>query len=1310
MGELLALLRDSGFLATTDDYVDLLKIIELYGHEGLDGLAARICPIIAMSPEEQERFYNVFEGYKKAHPTSEPPPPPPPGRHIWVTATAALLVLGLMLVVMLVLFKKEPIGLPAGRGDVTIAMSEPFESSLTGSGMFAERPLGDTAYVGGVWEHIGHGRIDSGRRIRHFFTEPGFHQIRRTIYSSRFPIINASDTTNVTVCGYLPRIRIYAPEHTQAAHAPLSFRAKVDTLSPLLKGYSWMVDELDTSFRTAGDAPFVYSFDTPGVHTIYCRADIPDNDYFCTRTTNVSIVVADTAQQYPLSFTGDGKPFILKKDLRSWPGLAALFISMAVAGWAIQSLRKRNPEKDDPPRPSEPAFDGRRGPPYEVPFAPVRPDEVIIDKPLRRFLQQLRLKAEEEVLEVDVRRSIRATIRNNGLAEAVLSPRRRIQDYLVFIDRRAPHGMLHALYAHLADVMESEGIPLTRFYYDADFKCYNVDYPLGCSLRNIADNFAGSVPVILGDGQALLHPVAPAIKPELLQELQRWERCLLITPTPFRLWQAGREGVLSRHLVLAAGDAASLEALGQQLRSGLSDRRKPVLPAVAARQQESAFSKLAFLKGYLDGDEAMFQWLCALCIYPKLRWELVVAIGKAVLARYGREGDLRYDVLLRMCRIPWMATGSFPQRLRGEMLKMLEVPNEVAARAALVSLLRSVDRRYPGDYVFTAEKKLQSLMSRFVLYASDNTRFAEHEHAVGEMALRIKAGTLTDVPARKYLESPADEGYKTPVQTEAGRSVGITEFVSIRDEQTKVAKNAAAKAARLKRATRIMTAAVAIVAVVSLWSALYLSKSLRQTPQMDLFYLTDSSQLIRLGYALEKDFTECGDSSAAFRVMPGTLYINDKPYGLSYDGQSKTLQASIPYTDLGKGGAQFRIMLGTNVARPSELQIDTLTASGKIVAHCSRYQSKSLLPENYNEIWRGPVNNRLVSINLRTGIIYYSTGSPKTYGTYRIDSVIALEDGYNTYQVITRFNDGFSAFFLRDATEGYLSIANCPYRYADKTSAIAAKPSCASFFDIAPFYEDIPNKIFLPVAPLDGSSPSLEQAQVRKILNFIYKTPDAAAYTLGYELFKNPSFINSYSDYNLKADLKDNYPNINTKLTGLRYMEVPNPFQRENLELADLSDRKRSASVKTPVGTDVPLRPMDTLIAQSDAKRMTNLRAAITGGSDRVKVRVEYDEAVKTDKEGTRIEAAYEYAKYLVDMGQGKEAEGIIADAGKPKAPNRYYYRLQLVRVDALEQRNNMGGLAILQQIAKECPYQDIRAEANKRMGEYNQSNRKSAN
>jgi hypothetical protein len=57
-------LRQNGFVIRPDDYIEMLKVVEKFGGEDIEDLGPRFCPLIATSPEEQERFYKVFEDYK----------------------------------------------------------------------------------------------------------------------------------------------------------------------------------------------------------------------------------------------------------------------------------------------------------------------------------------------------------------------------------------------------------------------------------------------------------------------------------------------------------------------------------------------------------------------------------------------------------------------------------------------------------------------------------------------------------------------------------------------------------------------------------------------------------------------------------------------------------------------------------------------------------------------------------------------------------------------------------------------------------------------------------------------------------------------------------------------------------------------------------------------------------------------------------------------------------------------------------------------------------------------------------------------
>ena len=60
---LLSLLRQNGFTIKPDDYIEILKIIEKFSSDNIKDIGPLICPLIAASPEEQEKFYKVFKQY-----------------------------------------------------------------------------------------------------------------------------------------------------------------------------------------------------------------------------------------------------------------------------------------------------------------------------------------------------------------------------------------------------------------------------------------------------------------------------------------------------------------------------------------------------------------------------------------------------------------------------------------------------------------------------------------------------------------------------------------------------------------------------------------------------------------------------------------------------------------------------------------------------------------------------------------------------------------------------------------------------------------------------------------------------------------------------------------------------------------------------------------------------------------------------------------------------------------------------------------------------------------------------------------------
>ena len=1252
MGELLELLRSNGLPVTTDDYVSLLKIVEYFGDEGLDSLGARICPIIATTPEEQERFYHVFETYKNAQRPAEPDVPLSIKWKKWLLALPVLLIVAAFIFIE---ENRQPanasIGLPpANRDTPRVALDEVYQQDLLQGGMFRGREA-DTAAVSLSWEDAGRGVIGQGLRLQHRFSEPGLHLIRRSLSSATLPVGRSSDTVAVYVCATLPRATISLPGDHVVVGQAVRISVTTDVGKQATRAYDWSIDAAsgDRVMMHTDTPGLAHTFDAAGIYSITCTPVVTAADALCVQSALATLKVIDTGRQYDLTFTGGTEPVAIPSKLKWWPGLVLLLLASGISAWGFRK-RRPQPVQGEEESPSGPA--ARRGPPYEVPFSISVVAEVILDKPLRRFVQQLRFQAEEEIAGLHVEKTICATIRAAGLTDLVFAPRKKAQAYLLFIDNRSPQGMLHHLFRFLGDVMEADSAPIVRFYYNQDFTCFNAEFPAGTTLRNIADNYSAGVPLILGDGSALMDRLAPVVRASLVREFDRWPVCLLITPIDAAYWGL-RERILSAHFRISPADAADLERLGQQLRSStvLHSTRKQLTSI--AQQEMPEVGDIASLKAYLEGDEPIFQWLCAFCIYPRPRWELIVAIGKAILTPYGRLADLRYDMLLRLCRIPWLAEGSFPQRLRMELLKELSVPNEIAARAALLSLLAQVDKQYAGHYLFSAEMELQDTISRFVLYAHDPAVHGEYADSAEKFRKLFRAGRITDVPARKYLDKPEGDAWPTPLR-QGEEPVSISRYFEVQEaEETRVATAGKRDAIRRRR-IRQVAAAGGLVILTGIWSLLTFNQAVRSNPLVGRLYAIVPGQLVDLSYRVVKDFGACGDSSSGFRVLPATLSVNDQPYPLRFDEASQTLNASVPYQILQSSAVPPVIVLGTGGATSATISLDETSRRGTIKAICAVSDpvfASGTLPDALNELWQGKDNGRLMNIDLDRGFIYYSPGEPGVHDRYRIDTVITAG---HIYKVVARAYPEYSVFFIANFKDGSFGLIACSQRYESLQDAIRAPEECGPY-DVMRLYYDHSDtgKIFLPVPPPDLGFRPLVAEEKSKVLARLNRTKGDNS-SIYYDQVNNASYIRIYNAYDFSKELSA----YDMAAAGRAYRgsvrdEVRNPFQRSYLRLTFAA----SASAKNPsdpglklpddlrqrsVNKDSLAKAAEAKAERDDRSRMTRATSLVNGGDLDGALKL-YQSLQKSRNRSIAVEAAGRFKELLSRQSQQKAAEEEVA-------------------------------------------------------------------
>lgn len=188
-----------------------------------------------------------------------------------------------------------------------------------------------------------------------------------------------------------------------------------------------------------------------------------------------------------------------------------------------------------------------------------------------------------------------------------------------------------------------------------------------------------------------------------------------------------------------------------------------------------SFATPAAARDYLH-DEDLFQWLCALAIYPTLEWEVVLALGAAVLQQRNALYKLNIANLLRLTRIDWLNSGnSIPTEIRLGLLRQLGLREELTARQTILELLKESDALINAD----TQIQLLSETQSFILYAFDTRANKHHEADARKFMSRWDRRQIPDLATVLYLQNK-DREWDTPVRSpdDPTQSVGANRFIN----------------------------------------------------------------------------------------------------------------------------------------------------------------------------------------------------------------------------------------------------------------------------------------------------------------------------------------------------------------------------------------------------------------------------------------------------------------------------------------------------------------------------------------------------
>ncbi len=1158
---LFTLLHNNGFKVKPDDYVEMLKVTERFGSADIDETAKWICPIVATSEGEQVKFYNLIEEYKKLF--REDKDTKKDKIHLWQKIVFPIVVAGIIFAIYY--FSSRPDPLFPGNTNIyrTVRMGDTV--MLNTSELFYER-IKDSAKVKVQW-HFQDGETRAGMNIVHIFTKPGENRVIREFSSEQLPLAKKTDTAFIYVCSDIPLITFDSPALPFFTDSSFSLTASV-TSPGKVSSYQWKIN--DSTITTTTPELRNIRLSAEGSYDVELTAIVGDAGSPCYAIASQSILVQQQGVNYNSAFTH----FIPKvqggQTTLKWWVHAALILPAVTGLFYSLFKRKRDAKKAKKTRRRRRSAEtqGREGTKvrqvYDIPFE--RSDLRLVqpDRDLRMVLLQMRMKAEEENLVLNVPGTINSIIRAGGSPQLVYTPQTRQQDYLILIDRSNPKSLMNSLFEYLVGSMQESGIPLTCFYYDKQFNCTNKQHPFGMSLKRLSEIHGKSTLIIMGKAHELVYRAYPVIEEKFHAELQAWEHKAIITPVPSCDWDS-KEKVLLEHFVLLPADILSLQKLIPALKEKVKLKQNQIedFESKPYSTLYVDFRDVEKLKAYLGNDEVMFQWICATTVYPRLRWEVLIEVGKAILDKYGQPEKLNYNNLLRICRISWMQEGVFPQSTRLELLKQLTVENEIVARETLQRMLLNVSILYKGtNYVFEEERKRQQLTNEFILFSNNSKAYPQFVKSEEIFKKLWADDAIMDGPVKKYLSKPAGSDWQTPVQVN-NVSVGVPAFFQMEEKKD-------ARPVQIKR----FGAAVISFLLIALWIYLAFWGGAQKVPGVKL-YQYRSNAPIEYQLAVAKDFSQCNDSTGKyFDELVMSVNMNNNSYPAVYNNKTGLAKFSIPYGDFNSGEGQLTVAWnnnadgGVSANRSITTSIDfsakeipdsfTVTCANPTPGPTpnptppnpdEKWTKLSLtdIPASLREIWKGESANRLAFIDLPNNRLYYSTQGKGTYGTYRI---IAFYRNNDNYQLVTAGDaKQFRTFYLRNITPSSFEFAVCPMSYTENINDSKDTVVCGGFERMTYYYERNPINIYLPL--VSGEMVASELSKLRKVIK---DTLLAGSNDLLYNVYINQNTQNSRGiDYlpMVKRNLQSNgivYPGNAPERVVLVGMRNATPFSRNYIQ------------------------------------------------------------------------------------------------------------------------------------------------------------------
>ncbi|WP_254445343.1 formylglycine-generating enzyme family protein [Anabaena sp. UHCC 0204] len=331
---------------------------------------------------------------------------------------------------------------------------------------------------------------------------------------------------------------------------------------------------------------------------------------------------------------------------------------------------------------------------------------------LMQIARNLRRRIPGSSTQLDIEKTIDATMRQGGWLKPVYRNCQRTPEYLFLVNRTSFQDHQAQFIEEIIERLKKENVLIISYFFDDDplicFPSQGEGSPL--RLNEIINKYDQHYLIIVSDTEQFFSIISGELEPWISQ-LISWKFRAFFTPKPTTNW-GYQEFQIAREFNILPATPQGLQVFSQKPWS--EDNLEPFsLPEIGLERDLSAIpipqtlrtqtyrwlernspepekiaTMLVSLRRYLGDDS--FYWFCACAVFPELQWNITIYLGNVLKTKAGKS-LLEVCSLNNLARLPWFRSGYIPDWLRVDLIKQLTEEQEQEIRNVLKNLLNQVN-------------------------------------------------------------------------------------------------------------------------------------------------------------------------------------------------------------------------------------------------------------------------------------------------------------------------------------------------------------------------------------------------------------------------------------------------------------------------------------------------------------------------------------------------------------------------------------------------------------------------------------------